>query len=127
MEKYNYKEVVKADIRQWMEENKEDYEDVPESQLYDHLCDAMYDDDDVTGSTSYYDSEYNCEEYLCHNYDLLFEALCEFGELEASLIDTIRRVTEVNAFARWADTTIRCYLLSPCLWEVLNELGYTEI
>ena len=127
MEKYNYKEVIKADIRQWMEENKEDYADVPESQLYDHLCDAMFDDDDVTGNTSYYDSEYNCEEYLCHNYDLLFEALYEFGELEASLIDTLRRVTEVNAFARWADTTIRCYLFNSCLWEVLHELGHTEI
>ena len=78
MEKYNYREAMKADIREWLQNNQDEYKDVPESHLYDTLNDLMWEDDDVTGNTSFYDSEYKCEEYLCHNFDLLFEALSEF-------------------------------------------------
>lgn len=125
MEKYNYREVMKADIRQWMEENKEEYADIPEADLYDYLNDLMWVDDNITGNNEFfYDSEYKCEEYLCHNLDLLFEALFEFGEFEADLLDKVHKANEHGTFARWADCTIRCYLLGECLWQVLKELGY---
>lgn len=124
MEKYNYREVMKADIRQWLQDNADEYADVPESDLYDYLCDTMWTDDEITGNASFYDSEYKCEEYLCHNFDLLFEALFEFGEFEADLIDKVHEVSNNGTFARWADCSIRCYLLSECLWQVLKELGY---
>ena len=127
MEKYNYREVIKADIRQWLQENTEEYVDIPPSRLYDTLNDLMWESDEVTGNTNFYDSEHNCEEYICHNWDLLFEALFEFGELEAQLIDTVRKHLQHDSFAQWADCTIRCYLLGECLWTVLNELGYKEI
>lgn len=124
MEKYNYREVMKADIRQWLQDNADEYADVPESDLYDYLCDTMWTDNEITGNTSFYDSEYKCEEYLCHNFDLLFEALFEFGEFEEDLIDKVHEVSNNETFARWADCTIRCYLLGECLWQVLKELGY---
>lgn len=124
MEKYNYREVIKADIREWLQNNQDEYKDVPRSRLYDTLNDLMREDDDVTGNISFYDSEYKCEEYLCHNFDLLFEALFEFGEFGADLLNKVREVSNNGTFARWADCTIRCYLLSECLYEVLRELGY---
>lgn len=127
MEKYNYREAMKADIREWLQNNQDEYKDVPESRLYDTLNDLMWEDDDVTGNTSFYDSEYKCEEYLCHNFDLLFEALFEFGEFEADLLNRVHEVSNKGVFAQWADCTIRCYLLGECLWIVLDELGYKEI
>lgn len=123
MEKYNYKEAMKADIRQWLQDNPEEYADTPSSQLYDSLSDLMF-DDNITGNTSYYDSEYDCEEYICHNWDLFFEALFEFGELEEDLLDKFHEVNKNGTFARWADCIIRCYLFSECLFEVLEEFEY---
>ena len=125
MEKYNYREIMKADIRQWLQDNAQEYANVPEADLYDHLNDLMWVDDNITGNNEFfYDSEYKCEEYLCHNFDLLFEALFEFGEFEADIVDKVHEVNEHGTFARWADCTIRCYLLGECLWQVLKELGY---
>ena len=126
MERYNYREIIKADIREWIINNNYEFnEDDPFDTIFDSIYDQLWIDDDVTGNGGcWYDSEGRCEEYICHNLDLLFEALIEFGELEASLINNIKRNNQDGTFARWADCTIRCYLLSECLYEVLRELGY---
>ena len=124
MKKYNYREVIKADIREWLNDNP--YEGEPDD-IFENIYDQIWGEDDVTGNGGcWYDSESRCEEYICHNFDLFFEALLEFGELEAELIQQIKRYHEEGSFARFADCTIRCYLLSECLYEVLKELGYDE-
>jgi hypothetical protein len=69
----------------------------------------------VTGnaSGSYTFNAWKAEEYLCHNLDLLGEALAEFG-CEPNYI------TEKGAEA--CDVTIRCYLLGQAISEVLSEM-----
>ena len=128
MEKYNYREVMKADIREWLVNNDDDLDrDTSFDDLYDDIYDTLWAEDEITGNGSFwYDSEHNCEEYVCHNLDLLFEALSDFGELEAELVDHIKEHKENNTVARWADCVIRCYVLGECLYEVLKELGYDE-
>ena len=113
MEKYNYYEAVKDDIKQYIEDldvkvttrNREDLEQ--------SLYDDMFISDSVTGnaSGSYTFNTWQAEENLCHNLDLLKEACEEFGS-DCNILES----------AEGCDVTIRCYLLSQCLHEVLDEL-----
>ncbi|MBQ7209562.1 MAG: hypothetical protein IJS05_01505 [Paludibacteraceae bacterium] len=119
MERYNYKEAVLDDIREYINDNYEqdelrelltDDRERFEQELYDDL----FVSDSVTGnaSGSYYCNSWKAEEALCHNMELLGEALNEFG-CDSSYLER---------GAEACDVTIRCYLLTQCLSEVLDEL-----
>lgn len=113
MEKYDYFEAVKQDIFNYItgegvvfkcNANKDD--------LYDVLYDELWVADSVTGnaSGSYTFNTWQAEENIAHNWDLLEEALSEFGCSDVNVIEK---------GAEWCDVTIRCYLLGQCLSEVL--------
>ena len=81
MEKYNYYEAVTADIIDYInnEINFSDYTDRDE--LEQKLYDELFVSDSVTGnaSGSYYCNAWKAEEALCHNLDILAEALEEYA------------------------------------------------
>lgn len=114
--KYNYLEELKKDIRQWLEDNnwKICYKDMTKEELEERLNEDLWIEDSVTGnaSGSYTFNSYKAEEYLVGNWDLLNDALYEFGETELNVLDK---------GAEWCDVTIRCYLLSQAVHEVLEE------
>ncbi len=111
---YNYYEAVKADVLDAIRENynmsdyinREDFEEV--------LNEDLFIDDAVTGNSSgsYTFSTWNAEEYLAHNWDLLEEAIDEFG----GDTDILRKGPEA------CDVTIRCYLLGQAISEALDEV-----
>ena len=114
MKKYDYFESVKADVLNYIEENEisvtvENREEVEEA-----LNEKLFTCDSVTGnaSGSYTFSTWQAEENLCHNLDLLGEALAEFG-YDGSFLEK---------GAEACDVTIRCYLLGSAINEVLNEI-----
>ena len=118
MERYNYNEAMREDIRAFIEE---DYtrEEIAEKLLdrgewEDELNESLWTEDSVTGnaSGSYTFSTWEAEENLCHNMDLLEDALREFGSEGADILEQ---------GAEWCDVTIRCYLLAEVLPEVLDE------
>ena len=119
MERYDYREEMAKDIRAYIEE---DYstEEIAEKLAYerDDWETELYDDmmvaDSVTGnaSGSYTFHTWQAEENICHNLDLLGEAIEEFGGEFDVLIEG----------AETCDVTIRCYLLSEVLNEVLDEM-----
>lgn len=120
MEKYNYQETVKNDILQSINNNfttKEIRTKLHDDRdaFADELNDRLWTDDSVTGngSGSYFFSTWKAEEALCHNLDLLGEALSEFGCSPAYM-------QENGADA--CDVTIRCYLLGSGISEALDEL-----
>lgn len=110
MKDYNYYESVKEDIKEYLRNTDER----DEQKLYDE----MFIDDSVTGngSGSYTFSTYEAEENLCHNMDLLQEALAEFGDNNTDILQ--------NPEA--CDVTIRCYLLGQLLSEALEEIEEEE-
>ena len=114
MEKYNYYEAVKRDVKEYIENeiNMNEW-DEPE-ELKDKLIDDLWIDDSVTGnaSGSYYCNAWKAEEALCHNLDLLGEAL----EVFCCKGDVLKNGAE------WCDVTIRCYLLNSCIDEVVDEM-----
>lgn len=114
---YDYVDAVKNDIRDYIEENLEYYE-IDEDTTLDEVKDKLYDDmwnaDSVTGngSGSYFFNTYESEKALFGNLELLAEACEEFGTNTDVLKDG----------AESCDVTIRCYLLSEALAEVLDEI-----
>ena len=111
MEKYDYKENIKNDIKSYIVDNNIDVnsDDFDQNELYDDL----FCEDSVTGnaSGSYTFSTWKSEEYICHNLDLLKDAFDEFGCDMDRMFD-----------AEYCDVSIRCYLLDSCLLEVIEEL-----
>ena len=113
-ERYNYMEAMKEDIKEYInnEVNLKDFSDRDE--LEEKLNEDLWVADSVTGnaSGSYYCNSWKAEEAICHNLDLLGEAMSEFG-CEADLLEK---------GAEWADVTIRCYLLGQVIGEVLDDM-----
>lgn len=126
MEKYDYLSAVKEDVKSWIEEHdewKSDYADENgkwlrednKDDIYEDLNDRLFIEDSVTGnaSGSYTFNTWQAEENLCHNLDLLGEALTEFC-CEPNYI------TDKGVEA--CDVTIRCYLLGQAIGDVLDEM-----
>lgn len=116
MEKYDYYKNVREDVKQrlneWLDFNKiNSYSDI------DEVINAVYDDffnsDSITGngSGSYTFNSWAAEENLCHNMDLLKEALDELGGELNDYIDS----------AEACDVTIRCYVLGQVIYEVVED------
>lgn len=113
---YDYREAMTEDVKEWIKENIDLTEWTEDREgLEQQLNDDLWTEDSITGnaSGSYYCNSYKAEESIAHNWDLLNEALDEFGQND---INVIKKGTE------WADVTIRCYLLWSVISEVLDEL-----
>ena len=119
MERYDYRESVLKDVREYItnhysrEKLKELANDLDE--LGVKLHDEMWIADSVTGnaSGSYTCNAWQAEENLCHNLDLIQEVGRVFGGLDLSSPEG-------------CDVSIRCYLLGGCINEVLNE-DYSDL
>lgn len=125
--KYNYRRKIYEDIKNWLIENK-DYNELMNNidimhddfdiDLAEHLHDELWLEDSVTGnvSGSYTMNRWIAEEYLAHNYDILYDAMVEFG-----------CKTDILNDPEACDVTIRCYLLMDCIRKVLYDLNAGEI
>lgn len=114
MEKYDYLEAVTNDVKEYINSEIEmsDYSDRDE--LEEYLNEHLWTCDSVTGnaSGSYTFNAWQAEENICHNLDLLGEAMAEFGSDASDLLES----------AESCDVTIRCYLLGQAISAALDEL-----
>lgn len=118
MERYDYYREVANDVKEWIEDHytpEEIAERIAEyrDDFAQELNDDMWVADSVTGnaSGSYTFSTWKAEEYICHNLDLLGEAIEEFG----GNMDVLKNGAEA------CDVTIRCYLLGQAIEQVLDQ------
>lgn len=117
--KYNYLESIKADVMEYInnEINLTDYEDMDDLEQF--LNDELFVGDSVTGnaSGSYTFCRQTAKEYVTENMEKCIEALKEFC-VEAET------VAEKFLSEDWEyfDVTIRCYLLSQAISEILEEI-----
>ena len=116
MTNYNYLESVTADVLDYIKEeiNLDEWKGNRDG-LEEKLNDDLWTVDSVTGnaSGSYTFNTWEAEENLAHNWDLLAEALDEFGQ---NGTDVLKQGAEAM------DVTIRCYLLGQAIAEALDEL-----
>ena len=119
MERYDYLEQVTSDVKDAIYERYDVNELAVELEDRDsfeqELNDDLWCDDSVTGnaSGSYYCNAWKAEESLCHNLDLLGEALQEFGCSPDYMAEN---------GAEACDVTIRCYLLPQAISAALDEI-----
>ena len=119
MEKYDYRESVLNDVKEYIskhytrKELKAMADDFDE--LGEKLNNKMWTADSVTGngSGSYTCNVWQAEENLCHNLDLIQEVDKEFGGLDMTSPES-------------CDVSIRCYYLEECISEVLDE-DYSDL
>ena len=119
---YNYRECVKADVKEWIEDNKEQIEGLDRSDAYEFIYDSCWVDDSVTGNASgsytfsRYEARHNfyedidSEEYLEHMVDDGFADPMEVGK------------KIIASDYEWLDVLIRCWLLSDAVSEVLDDI-----
>jgi hypothetical protein len=121
MEKYDYRQAVMDDIRNYIKDNGILVTPNNRCRLEEELNDSLWTNDSVTGnaSGSYTFNTWQAEENLCHNMDLLAEAIDNFGADAGTYKDCMES-------AETADVTIRCYLLNECISSVLDELEEEE-
>ena len=119
MEKYNYWKEVANDVECWMD--RDDPFDISQfsnrEEAADWLFDELYAEDSITGNGTFgYATEEMCEEYLCHNLDLLIIACEEY--------DVSWKVAKVHynnkQLARYLDCVIRCYVLMTAIYDALK-------
>ena len=111
MERYDYYKAVKEDAIDAIIESV-NWNGVEYLEDEDRIYNDLWVDDGVTGngSGSYTFSSWEAEENVCHNLDLLGEALSEFG------CDGMK----MNG-GEWADVTIRCYVLGQVVGDAIEE------
>lgn len=115
---YDYRKEMIQDIKNyiWMNDLQPE-EGMSRDKYLEYLNDELWDKDEVTGNgANYYGTEEECEEYICHNLKLFFEALSEWG---MSLNDLPSTLYEEPA--RYMDSTIRCYLLNECISKIFSR------
>lgn len=114
MKEYNYYQAVKGDVLNYIQENEITITEENRESVEQQLNEDCWIADSVTGnaSGSYTFSTWQAEENLCHNMDLLAEALQEFGY----------DINYIERGAEACDVTIRCYLLSQCIASAIDEI-----
>lgn len=112
---YDYYENVKDDVENYIKENKEYFKATDVEELEEELNDQCWNSDSVTGNASgnYTFDTYKAEENLNGNWDLLLEALEEFGYFD---------VNPIKKGAEWCDVIIRCYVLSQAISSLLEQM-----
>ena len=114
--RYDYRYEMAEDIKEYIERDYglDKLSEMTKIEAYNKLYEELWVNDGVTGnaSGSYTFNAYTAGEYLAGNWDLVLEAMEEFGCL---IWNPMEKGEE------WCDVTIRCYLLGEVLAEVLDE------
>ena len=119
---YSYKEAVCNDVREWIEDHKEELQDVDRSDAYDIVCDSCWIDDSVTGnlSGSYTFNRFEARRNFFED-DYSEDYISEMIEEGIMSADTLgKKIAESDW--EYIDVSIRCWLLSDAVSEVLDDV-----
>ena len=119
MERYDYEEQMREDIREAVDELRKD-KDFGDCNSVDEIVEFLNDElwtwDDVTGngSGSYFFNRWQAEEAICHNLWLYEDCIEELGVSPKFDSESI-------------DVSIRCYLLSQVLQKMADEGEFDDL
>lgn len=113
MEKYDYYIEVTNDVECCMDENKFDLSQFENrEEAIEFLRDELWSEDSITGNgPNGYATEEECEEFLCHNWDLVIEGFDTFG---VSIPDLRAQYKKKN-LARYIDCFVLLYVLDSAI------------
>lgn len=121
---YNYREAVKEDVKNWMDENHEPGASREQEFDYDTVFEGCWVADEVTGNGSgsytfsrlearrnFFEDD-DSEDYVSQMIQEGFSTAEEVGKHMAS------------GDWEWLDVCIRCYLLGEVVQEVIDEMDF---
>lgn len=121
---YNYREAVKEDVKNWMDENHKPGASREEEFDYDTVFEACWVADEVTGngSGSYTFSRLEARRNFFEDDDSddYIYRMCDEG---FSTQEEIGNHISTGDW-EWVDVLIRCYLLGEVVQEVIDELYF---
>lgn len=124
---YNYLEAMVEDITEWMEYNNFDlseYTDIDEA--HEYLYDELWGEDDITGNGEMgYATKVDYENYLCHNWDALIDAVENFC-IDANEIINLLEKHNVVAILQYCDILIRLNTLDMAIDTALEDWSNKE-
>ena len=118
MKKYDYYDAMYNDIDDYIVTNSIDLHNYGDDieEVVEKLEEELWGEDVITGNGSFgYDSNSNCEEYLCHNLDILLEAMEMFD------FDISARHLDKENLPKTLDSIIRCNLLNSVLYTYVKD------
>ena len=119
---YSYKDAVRNDVREWIEDHKDEMQDVDRADAYDIVYDSCWIDDSVTGNASgsytfnrfearrnFFEDDYS-DDYIS---EMIEDGFMSADELGKKIADS-----------EWEniDVSIRCWLLGDVVSEVLDDV-----
>ena len=116
---YNYHDAVCEDIRKYLRDIECESIHLTRDELEESLNDDLWIEDSVTGNGSgQYASVELSEQYVRQDgFEYVLALISEW----CISADTIAKHF-LNSDWDWIDVSIRCYLLSGCIAEVLDEM-----
>ena len=119
---YSYKEVVRSDVREWIDNHKEQLEGLDRHDAYEVVYDSCWVADEVTGNASgsytfsryearqnFFNDDYS-DDYISQMIDDGFMSDDELG----------KNIAESNW--EYIDVSIRCWLLCDAVTDVIDEI-----
>ena len=118
---YNYKEQVRADVREWIDDNKEQIEGLDRHDAYEVIYDSCWVDNSVTGnaSGSYTYSRWEARQNFFNDEDS-DEYIDQMIEDGFTCRESVGRAVQESQW-ELLDVSIRCWLLCDAVSDVLDE------
>ena len=118
---YNYKEQIRADVKEWIEDNKEQIEGLYRHDAYEVVYDSCWVDDSVTGnaSGSYTFSRWEARQNFFNDEDSE-EYIDQMIEDGFTCRESVGRAVQESQW-ELLDVSIRCWLLCDAVSDVLDE------
>ena len=120
---YSYRASVESDVREWMEENVEEWENVNLGELSCFLSDRLFCEDSVTGNAS---GSYTMSRYIARCNVLGDE---ESDDIISEIVDDgildTQTLGDWYASQNWEaiDVVIRCHLLYEIISGIVSEIA----
>ena len=118
---YNYKEQIRADVKEWIEDNKEQIEGLDRHDAYEVVYDSCWVADSVTGnvSGSYTFSRWEARQNFFNDEDS-DEYIDQMIEDGFTTRESVGRAVQESQW-ELLDVSIRCWLLCDAVSDVLDE------
>ena len=129
MKNYNYLDAVKEDVKAWLEDNSDQFEEIKDNNKIDGVIDwdgvkddlneILWSEDSITGngSGSYTFNREKARDYVLNDGLQYLEDLVNEGWLTYENIG--KYVTNYNFES--LDVSLRCYFLSQAIEEVITD------
>ena len=119
---YNYKEQIRADVKEWIEDNKEQIDGLDRHDAFKVVYDSCWVDDSVTGnaSGSYTFSRYEARQNFFNDEDSE-EYIDQMIEDEFTTRESVGRAVQESQW-ELLDVSIRCWLLCDAVSDVLDSM-----